>query len=117
MQQASRHARLERTKARTTAIIAAAVERALVEVGAAAEKLSKGEERNAERQRRLRERNDRERGEKRGGEGNREMRLLKLVGAVAVRTVSKYQMRMEVDTFKKHAKEVRGLSLPPGCFR
>jgi histone-lysine N-methyltransferase SETD2 len=123
MQQAARVARLERTKAETAAIIAAAAaaqkaaeERALVEAAAAAEKLSKEEERNMERERRRRERKDKERGEKKGG-GNREKRLLKLVGAVVVKTMSKYRTRMDVDTFKKHAKEVRGLSLPPGCFR
>ena len=119
MQQAARLARLERTKAETAAIIAAAAaaqkaaeERALVEAAAAAEKLSKEEERNADRERRRKERKDKERGEKRRGEDNREKRLLKLVGAVVVKTMSKYRTRMEVDTFKKHAKEVRSLPLP-----
>ena len=123
MQQAARLARLERTKAEAAAIIAAAAaaqkaaeERALVEAAAAAEQLSKEEERNADRERRRKDRKDKERGEKRRGEDNREKRLLKLVGAVVVKTMSKYRTRMDVDTFKKHAKEVLSLSFVPYCF-
>jgi [histone H3]-lysine36 N-trimethyltransferase len=109
----ARWARLERTKAETAAIIAAAAaeqkaaeERALVEAATAAEEKSKEEERRAERERRRKERKDRE--EKRQGrEDCREKRLLKLVGAVVVKTMSKYRTRMDVETFKKHAKEVR----------
>jgi hypothetical protein len=123
MEQAARIARLERTKAETAAIIAAAAaaqkeaeERALVEAAAAAaEEQTKEEERNAERERRRKERKERERGEKkrhhddRDREDNREKRLLKLVGAIVVKTMSKYRTRMDVDTFKKHAKEVGGI--------
>jgi [histone H3]-lysine36 N-trimethyltransferase len=122
MEQAARLARLERTKVETAAIIAAAAaaqkeaeERALVEAAAAAEEQTKEEERNAERERRRKERKDRDRGgEKkrhhdRDREDNREKRLLKLVGGVVVKTMSKYRTRMDVDTFKKHAKEVRGV--------
>ena len=124
MEQAARLARLERTKAETAAIIAAAAaaqkeaeERALVEAAAAAEEQSKEEERNAERERRRKERKERERrGEKkrhhdRDREDNRDKRLLKLVGAVVVKTMSKYRTRMDVDTFKKHAKEVRSIPI------
>jgi [histone H3]-lysine36 N-trimethyltransferase len=122
MEQAARLARLERTKAEAAAIIAAAAaaqkeaeERALVEAAAAAEEQTKEEERNAERERRRKERKERERGEKRhhdrDPEDNREKRLLKLVGAVVVKTMSKYRTRMDVDTFKKHAKEVRGIPI------
>lgn len=39
-------------------------------------------------------------------EARREKRLLKLVGAVVVKCMSKYQKRMDNDAFKKHAKEV-----------
>jgi [histone H3]-lysine36 N-trimethyltransferase len=124
MEQAARLARLERTKADTAAIIAAAAaaqkeaeERALVEAAAAAEEQSKEEERNAERERRRKERKEKERGGKkrhhdRDREDNREKRLLKLVGAVVVKTMSKYRTRMDVDTFKKHAKEVGGIPTP-----
>ncbi len=42
-------------------------------------------------------------------EDSRETLLLKLVDAVVVKTMSKYRTRMDVDTFKKHAKEVRGI--------
>lgn len=41
-------------------------------------------------------------------EANKEKRLLKLVGAVVVKCMSKYQKDMDHDMFKKHAKEVRG---------
>jgi hypothetical protein len=118
-----RLARLERTKAEAAAIIAAAAaaqkaaeERALEAAAAAAEEQSREEERQAERERRRRERKERE--EKRsqsgqhGREDEREKRLLKLVGAVVVKTMSKYRTRMDVDTFKKHAKEVRSFSPP-----
>ncbi|KAI0248399.1 hypothetical protein BJV78DRAFT_1379249 [Lactifluus subvellereus] len=108
----ARLARLERTKAETAAIIAAAAaaqkaaeERALVEAAAAAEEQSREEERKAERERRRKERKERD--EKRHGrEDNREKKLLKLVGGVVVKTMSKYRTRMDVDTFKKHAKEL-----------
>lgn len=40
-------------------------------------------------------------------EANKEKRLLKLVGAVVVRCMSKYAKSMDHDLFKKHAKEVR----------
>lgn len=40
-------------------------------------------------------------------EALKEKRLLKLVGAVVVKCMSKYQKQMDHDLFKKHAKEVR----------
>jgi len=111
----ARLAQRERSKAEAAAIIAAAAaaqkaaeERAIAEAAAAAEKQNKEEERKAERERRRKER--KEGAEKRHGHGQedeREKRLLKLVGAVVVKTMSKYRTRMDVDTFKKHAKEVR----------
>ena len=36
----------------------------------------------------------------------KEKKLLKLVGAVVVKCLSKHRDRMDHDTFKKHAKEV-----------
>ncbi|SJL11215.1 related to Histone-lysine N-methyltransferase, H3 lysine-36 specific [Armillaria ostoyae] len=39
-------------------------------------------------------------------EANKEKRLLKLVGAVVVKCMSKYTKSMEHDVFKKHAKEL-----------
>lgn len=42
-------------------------------------------------------------------ESLKEKRLLKLVGAVVVKVMSKYQNQMDHDSFKKHAKEVRSL--------
>ncbi|KAI9432731.1 hypothetical protein H4582DRAFT_1820762 [Lactarius indigo] len=118
MMDQARLARLERKKAETAAIIAAAAaaqkaeeQRVLLEAAAAAEAQSKEEERKAERERRRKERRERDGGGggrrgASGGEDNREKRLLKLVGAVVVKTMSKYRARMDVDTFKKHAKEL-----------
>jgi [histone H3]-lysine36 N-trimethyltransferase len=40
-------------------------------------------------------------------ETNKEKRLLKLIGAVVVKCMSKYQKQLDHDLFKKHAKEVR----------
>ncbi|KAF8578887.1 SET domain-containing protein [Ramaria rubella] len=40
---------------------------------------------------------------------NKEKRLLKLVGAVVVKCMSKYQSQMEYDDFKKHAKQLTHL--------
>ncbi|KAL6308930.1 hypothetical protein BKA93DRAFT_724617 [Sparassis latifolia] len=42
-------------------------------------------------------------------EANKEKRLLKLVGAVVVKCMSKYQKQMDHDVFKKHAKELTHL--------
>ncbi|CAL1698157.1 unnamed protein product [Somion occarium] len=39
----------------------------------------------------------------------KEKRLLKLVGAIVVKSMSKYQKQMDHDTFKKHAKELTQL--------
>lgn len=39
-------------------------------------------------------------------ESNKERRLLKLVGAVVVKCMSKYSGKMEAEVFKKYAKEV-----------
>ena len=39
-------------------------------------------------------------------EANKEKRLLKLIGAVVVKCMSKHQKQMDHDMFKKHAKEV-----------
>jgi len=40
-------------------------------------------------------------------EANKEKRLMKLVGAVVVKSMSKYAKGIDKDDFKKHAKEVR----------
>lgn len=44
-------------------------------------------------------------------EANKEKRLLKLIGAVVVRCMSKYKDQMDHDLFKKYAKEVRRLAV------
>lgn len=45
--------------------------------------------------------------EKEAKEANKEKRLLKLVGSVVVKCMSKHQKQMDTAQFKKHAKEVR----------
>jgi histone-lysine N-methyltransferase SETD2 len=40
-------------------------------------------------------------------EANKEKRLMKLVGAVVVKCMSRYSGKMETEMFKKYAKEVR----------
>ena len=49
-------------------------------------------------------------------EANKEKRLLKLIGAIVVKCMSKYQKQMDHDLFKKHAKEVRRLAAPIESF-
>ena len=49
-------------------------------------------------------------------EENKEKRLLKLVGAVVVKCMSKYSGKMDNDVFKKYAKEVRFLLFCYVCF-
>jgi len=44
-------------------------------------------------------------------EANKEKRLLKLVGAVVVKCMSKHSKAMDHDLFKKHAKEVSHMSM------
>ena len=44
-------------------------------------------------------------------EANKEKRLLKLIGAVVVKCMSKYKDQMDHEQFKKYAKEVRGCLL------
>ena len=77
-----------------------------MEAAAAAEQQSREEERKAERERWWKERKECE-DKRHGQEDNCEKKLLKLVGGVMVKTMSKYWTRMDVDRFKKHAKEVR----------
>ena len=55
------------------------------------------------------ERKEKERKRKEEKEANMHKRLLKLISPVVVRTMSRYRARMDVDVFKKHAKEVRSL--------
>ncbi|KAI0063379.1 hypothetical protein BV25DRAFT_424390 [Artomyces pyxidatus] len=102
-------------KADAAAVIAAAVAaekaeqaRAEAAAAAAADELAKDELKKEEREQRERRRKDRKDREKRKKEreANKEKRLLKLLGAVVVKAMSKYRARFEVDAFKKHAKEL-----------
>jgi len=69
-----------------------------------------GEKRQAEskeeREQKRRDRKEKEKKRKEDREANKEKRLLKLVGAVVVKCMSKYRAQLSVDMFKKHAKEV-----------
>jgi hypothetical protein len=49
-------------------------------------------------------------------EEQKEKRLLKMVGEVVVKSMSKYKDQLDHDRFKKYAKEV-GLSLPTFSMR
>ena len=46
-------------------------------------------------------------------EALKEKKLKKMVGAIVVKTMSKYQKYMDNDQFKKYAKEVRSFSFQP----
>ncbi|THH13484.1 hypothetical protein EW146_g6736 [Bondarzewia mesenterica] len=109
------------TRAEIAAIISAAAaakeeeekkaeEKAATEAAAAAHAGSSGDGMGKmdkeERERRRKERKEKEKKRRDEKEKNKEKRLLKLVGAVVVKFMSKYRAQMEVDTFKKHAKEL-----------
>ncbi|KAA1474184.1 SET domain-containing protein [Dentipellis sp. KUC8613] len=90
-------------QARQEAEAAAAAAKAAEE---AAKKAARSKESKEERERRRRERKEKEKKRKADREANKNKRLLKLVGAVVVKCMSKYRSQMEVETFKKHAKEL-----------
>lgn len=48
-------------------------------------------------------------------EKNKEKRLMKLVGAVVVKCMSKYSKQFDRDMFKQHAKEVRIVTFSSNC--
>ncbi|KAI0028737.1 hypothetical protein K488DRAFT_57880 [Vararia minispora EC-137] len=103
------------SKAQTASIIAAALATQQAEAAAAAvraEEEKKKAEAKAEREKRRHERKERERSKKdkaASREANKEKRLLKLVGAVVVKVMSKYKAKLPTETFKKHAKELTHL--------
>ncbi|TFY70770.1 hypothetical protein EVG20_g2227 [Dentipellis fragilis] len=90
-------------QARQEAEAAAAAAKAAEE---AAKKAARSKESKEERERRRRERKEKDKKRKADKEANKDKRLLKLVGAVVVKCMSKYRSQMEVETFKKHAKEL-----------
>ncbi|THH26928.1 hypothetical protein EUX98_g7264 [Antrodiella citrinella] len=98
------------TKQDIAAVIAAAAESAAkaaaaAEAEAAAEKAAKAakDEELAKRKAAKASKKHQSKEEK---EANKEKRLLKLVGVVVVKVMSKYQKHMDHDSFKQHAKEL-----------
>ena len=101
----------------TPSSIAAVIEAAnkAAEEKLRAEKAAKEatDEKEAKRRKRKEEREERKKKESADPEAaaaeraaNKEKRLQKLIGAVVVKTMSKYSKQMSHDVFKKHAKEV-----------
>ena len=87
-------------------IIAAAVDAAAAEETAAiAEAMTKANA-AAEKAARKKERSTKVSLTPEKHEANKEKRLLKLIGAVVVKCMSKYSKSFDHDVFKKHAKEV-----------
>lgn len=83
---------------------AAAEEEAAIAAAAAAEKAKAISA--AEKAARRKERSQKKSSSSEDKEANKEKRLLKLVGAVVVKSMSKYSKSFDHDSFKKQAKEV-----------
>lgn len=86
--------------------VKADAERAAAEAAAAAAKAKEEEEARQARETARRERRNRPRHTPEEKEALKEKQLLKLVGAVVVKCMSKYKAQMDVELFKKHAKEL-----------
>ncbi|KAF7373580.1 Histone methyltransferase [Mycena sanguinolenta] len=104
----------EETQAELATIIAAAVaqkaaeDAAAIEAAAAAAAAAQAAK-NASREHKRKHRSHRKEKAKETPEekeANREKRLLKLIGAVVVKSMTKYGKSLERDSFKKHAKEL-----------
>ncbi|KAF8901068.1 hypothetical protein CPB84DRAFT_1778391 [Gymnopilus junonius] len=90
-------------------IIAAAAEAAVAEEAAAAATAAEAKAKAAaaaEKVARRKERAQKKSQSTEDKEANKEKRLLKLVGAVVVKCMSKYSKSFDRDSFKKHAKEL-----------
>ncbi|KAI0052410.1 hypothetical protein FA95DRAFT_1483622 [Auriscalpium vulgare] len=90
-------------------------ERAQATAVAAAEAAEAEAAKKADREKRRADRKEREKGRdkemrrkdrEKDREANKEKRLMKLIGAVVVKAMSKYKSRFGVDDFKRHAKEL-----------
>ncbi|KAJ7701547.1 hypothetical protein B0H17DRAFT_1244351 [Mycena rosella] len=102
-------ARTELMKADVQAIIAAAVAQKAADDAAAAEAAAAAKLAPPPREKKRKERPPKPVQTPEEKEANKEKRLLKLVGAVVVKCMSKYGKSLERDTFKKHAKELTQL--------
>ncbi|KAJ6554544.1 hypothetical protein B0H19DRAFT_150279 [Mycena capillaripes] len=102
------------TPAELSAVIAAAIAQKAAEDAAAAEAAAAAAAaaeaaKNAPRDHKRKHRPHKKTQTSEEKEANKEKRLLKLVGAVVVKCMSKYGKSLERDTFKKHAKELTQL--------
>ena len=87
-------------------IIAAAAEAAAAEEAAAIAEAKAKTDAAAEKAARKKEKSTKISLTPEQHEANKEKRLLKLIGAVVVKCMSKYSKSFDHDAFKKHAKEV-----------
>ena len=87
-------------------IIASATEAAVAEEAAAAAEAKAKADAAAEKAARKKEKLIKTSLTPEEHEANKEKRLLKLIGAVVVKCMSKYSKSFDHDVFKKHAKEV-----------
>ncbi|KAJ7042863.1 histone methyltransferase [Mycena alexandri] len=102
----------EPSKSVLDAVIAAAIAQKAADDAAAAEAAAAAAEaakKAAPREHKRKHRSSKKAQTSEEKEANKEKRMLKLVGAVVVKCMSKYGKSLERDTFKKHAKELTQL--------
>ena len=87
-------------------IIASAAEAAAAEEAAAIAEAKAKADAAAEKAARKKDKSNRKSQTSEEREANKEKRLLKLIGAVVVKCMSKHSKSFDHDAFKKHAKEV-----------
>ncbi|KAF8192677.1 hypothetical protein K438DRAFT_2017875 [Mycena galopus ATCC 62051] len=111
VEQLPRRPTREETQAELATIIAAAVAKKAAEDAAASEAAAAAvaaaqaaKSTPREHKRKHRSKKPKETSEEK--EANKEKRLLKLIGAVVVKSMAKYGKSLERDSFKKHAKEL-----------
>ena len=111
-----RYMTVQATRAELAAIISAAAAKEAARAAEAEAKAKADAEKDEgltvdreEKERRRKERKEKEKNRREEKEANMHKRLLKLISPVVVRTMSRHRARMDVDVFKKHAKEVRSL--------
>ncbi|KAJ7153499.1 histone methyltransferase [Mycena crocata] len=90
-------------------IIAAAIAKKAAEDAAAAQAAAAAKAAPPPREHKRKHRSSKKAQTSEEKEANKEKRLLKLVGAVVVKCMSRYGKSLERDTFKKHAKELTQL--------
>lgn len=108
-----RYMTVQATRAELAAIISAAAAKEAARAAEAEAKAKADAEKDEgltvdreEKERRRKERKEKEKNRREEKEANMHKRLLKLISPVVVRTMSRHRARMDVDVFKKHAKEL-----------